>query len=319
MTGYEWTKDTFWVVRSAGERTVEACADLIRAFVPAYRVTIVEERPFAAAIAKTYRLAAASGCKWTFCIDADVFVHAEGFRQLYEVAESLHDSIWYVQGLTVDKFIPIIRTAGNGIYRSSVASIAISEIPEDGTTLRPEATTIDRMLVRGYQAYRTPIVVGIHDFEQHYHDIARKTFLHYHKHHNVRPEMQGYWRSQQEADPDFRVALMGARLGESFRDSLRIDREFKRREIATELEAIHLTPKPPIAPGAIDTDYVTRFLASYRPDPGIQQKKYPEYTDYILRWPFNTPERRFLNSLRRLKRRVLKATIGVPKKKARRE
>ncbi|MGB3798434.1 MAG: hypothetical protein WA952_01395 [Lewinella sp.] len=317
MTDHQWTEDTFWVIRSAGERTVEACADLIRAFVPEHRIAIVEERPFAAAIAKTYRLAAASGCKWTFCIDADVLVHAEGFRQLYEVAESVHDTIWYVQGLTVDKFIPIIRTAGNGIYRSWVAGMAISEIPEDGTTLRPEATTIDRMIARGYQAYRTPIVVGIHDFEQHYHDIARKTFLHYHKHENVRPEMQGYWRSEQDNDADFRAALLGARLGEDYQDNLLIDRAFKQQEIAAGLERIELGPKASLPAGTITTEYVTRFLASYQPDPVIQRKKYPEYTNYILRWPLATPERRFLNSLRRLKRRLLRAARLAPPKKKR--
>ncbi|WP_420457973.1 hypothetical protein [Neolewinella sp.] len=304
MNDQAWTQDTFWVVRSAGERTVAACTELIRSFVPAHRVVQVEERPFAKAIDKTFRLAAASGCEWTFCIDADVFVHAEGMRQLYEIAAKVPDNVWFVQGLTVDKFIPIIRTAGTGIYRSKVAGMATIGIPEDGTALRPEDVTRRSMLTRGYQMYRTPIVVGLHDFEQYYHDIARKTFLHYHKHHTVRPEMQGYWRSQQAQDADFRAALLGAELGESFADNLLIDREFKRQEIAAGLERIGLAPKEPLAPGAIDADYVTHFLETYRPDTAIQQKKYPQYTDYQLMYPWLTPQRRFVNSLRRLKQRL---------------
>lgn len=296
-----WIDNTFWIVRSAGERTTESCVALIREFVPPEQVRVIQERPFAAAIRKTYELGAASGRKWTVCIDADVFIHREGFRQLVGIAERVPGWIWYVQGLTIDKFIPIIRSAGTGIYRNARVLEAIEGIPPDGSSLRPETTTMQAMIARGHLMYRTPIVVGMHDFEQSYHDIARKTFLHIHKHANVRAEMLGYWRKQRSKDADFRAALLGARLGESFGGDLLIDREFKRREIDRAMADAGLVEKPPLAPGAIDPDYVASYSRGFRPDSFLQQKKFPQYRRTSLMSP---PERFYKRWRRQLQLRI---------------
>ena len=284
-----WSEDTFWIVRSAGERTTAACAALIRRFVPAERVRIIEERPFSAAISRTYELGAASGATWTCCIDADVFIHAPGWRRLLAEARRVPPRVWYVQGLTIDKFIPIIRTAGTGIYRNSAVLEARAGIPPDGTSLRPETDTMQAMLARGWRMYRTPIVVGMHDFEQHYRDIARKMILHYHKHANVRAEMVAYWTEQREADADFAAALLGARLGEELRGTIRVDREFRQREVTQRLAAAGLAPKAALEAARITPEFVAEFVANFTPHAALQARKFPtfrEYTDFgsVPRW-----------------------------------
>lgn len=301
----DWTEDTFWIVRSAGERTTHSCAALIGRIVPPERIRIIEERPFAAAIRKTFELAADSGCTWTACIDADVYIHERGWERLFEIARSVKPKVWYVQGLTVDKYIPIIRTAGTGIYRSSITPLALSGIPADGSSLRPETTTMQRMIQRGYLMYRTPVVVGMHDFGQHYHDIARKAMLHYRKHANVKDEMIEYWTNQSSHDADFRAALLGAELAERFEGDLMIDRAFQQQEIQTGLIDIGLPPKPDLPAGEVTAEYVGKYLAEFRPDAELQEKKFPQYRDYTLMWPPRPIHERVISKIRRIKQRLL--------------
>ena len=159
------------VIRSAGERTTDLCYRLLTGIFPKSQVEIIEESPFSAAILKTFELGIASNKKWTICIDADVLVERKGLLELMKVAKNVSEDTWYVQGLTIDKFIPIIRSADNGIYRNSIVSEAIDFIPEDGTSLRPETTTMQAMISRSHKMYRSNIIVGQHDYEQSYIDI----------------------------------------------------------------------------------------------------------------------------------------------------
>ena len=293
--------DTFWIIRSAGERTTEACISLIRQFIPADRVSVVSERPFSAALRKTFAVGAGCGYKWAVCIDADVFVHADGFRQLLAVAEAAPRHVWYVQGLTVDRFIPIYRTAGTGIYRSARMHEAIDHVPPDGTCLRPETVTMKQMIVRHRNMYRTPIVVGMHDFEQAHHDIVRKAYLHYHKHDSVREEMVAHWQLGQDTEPDFATALLGVSLSQRADERLFIDRAFKQQEIAAALVTAGIPAKPPLDDGKITPAYVADCLAGFRTHAELQTLKFPGYRDYLLMWP------RF-NRIRR----ALAATAQLP-------
>ena len=190
--------DTLWLVRSADERTTEVCERLIRTIAPPEKVVVIRERPFSAALHRGFVLGAASGLKWMVCIDADVLIYPPAMLRLLEVAESVEDHIFYVQGLTIDKLIPIKRPPGNGIYRNALVSKAQQFIPADGTSLRPETTVMESMIAAGHLMYRTNMVVGLHDFEQSYADIYRKSFLHAKKHENVLPLMKSYWHAHRD-------------------------------------------------------------------------------------------------------------------------
>jgi hypothetical protein len=218
---------TFWIIRSVDERTSAVCENLIKQFVPHNGVKVINEQPFSAAIKKMFELGVASGKKWTVCVDADVLVYKKGFLKLIDVAESVSDDIYYVQGLTIDKFLPIIRSAGSGIYRNKWVKDAIQFIPEEGTSVRPETTTMKGMTALGHKCYRTDIVVGLHDFEQWYEDIYRKSFLHATKHQNVFPMVEEYWKKNKNADKDFEVALMGASVRKTYNDTVYVDKAFQ--------------------------------------------------------------------------------------------
>ena len=147
------------------------CTHLIQQFAPAERVRVIHERPFNAAVRRGFELGAASGLKWTCCIDADVLLLEEEITEQLRRAESLEENIFCVQGLVYGKFLPMRRPAGNHLYRNALVEQAIPLIPPDGDALRPESVTTQAMKDQGYFTYQTDVVVGLHDYEQYYRDI----------------------------------------------------------------------------------------------------------------------------------------------------
>ena len=277
--------NTLWVIRSVDERTTAVCEHLIRQVAPPDQVVVMHEQPFSAALRKGFDLGAASGLKWMVCIDADVLIDAEGIRQLLAVAETVDERIFYVQGLTVDKLIPIKRPPGNGIYRNALARKARRFVPEDGTSLRPETTTMEGMIAAGHLMYRTNIVVGLHDFEQSYEDIYRKSFLHARKHANVLPLVEAYWQEHRAADRDFEVALLGARIGKTYQDTVYVDKRFQQEEWHVLRRMKNIPEKPPLDPHAYDTDRIKQVISTFPTDAVLQQQKFPQYRENYLMWP----------------------------------
>ena len=217
------------------------------------------------------------GYKWTVVIDADVYVHQAGFERLVAVAEAQPPTTFYVQGLTIDKYIPIIRTAGTGIYRTATLPQCLKGIPHGKKPLRPETQTVQSVLRRGYRLWRTDIVVGLHDFDQQYVDIARKAYLHAHKHRNVLAEMLAHWHANQADDRDFQAALIGHEHSVSNEAAPEVDRTFLRGQFEESLLRQGLSPKPDLRAGEISPDFVADFVGRFRPDPELQAKKFPNY------------------------------------------
>ena len=67
-------------IRSAGERTFEACRELVRKQVPANSVEVVDECPFEKALKRTYEIGILRGAKWTMTLDADVLLRKGQLR-----------------------------------------------------------------------------------------------------------------------------------------------------------------------------------------------------------------------------------------------
>ena len=294
--------NTLWVIRSVDERTTAACEQLIHQIAPPDQVVVMNEQPFSAALRRGFDLGAASGLKWMVCIDADVLVDADGLRQLLSVAETVDERIFYVQGLTVDKLIPIKRPPGNGIYRNALAAQARRFVPEDGTSLRPETTTMEKMIAAGHLMYRTNVVVGLHDFEQSYADIYRKSFLHARKHANVLPLVEAYWQKHRHQDQDFEVALLGAKVGKTYQDTVYVHKGFQQEEWDVLRHLKGIAEKPPLDPRTYSAERVKEVIATFPTDATLQEQKFPQYQENYLMWP-PTP------LPRRIARRVL-TTVG---------
>ena len=223
-------KDVTIIIRSAGERTVEYCRYLLSQQAPEKNIVTIEETPFSSALIKGFQIGIEKGLEWTLCIDADVLITDGIVSKMLEYAKTTEENIFEIQGLVIDKFFPIMRPAGNHLYRTSLMHKAMSCIPEEGTSLRPETDMLDRMIEIGYPWEQIDLLIGLHDFKQYYKDIYRKCFLQVHKHQRFMPLAEKYWRSKASIDKDFEVALWGSTSGKIYDKTVYVDKYFLKRE-----------------------------------------------------------------------------------------
>jgi hypothetical protein len=214
------------IIRSSGERTEYLCKKLIlEQGIAEEKIQIIHEVPFSRALRKSYILGIESGCKWTYCIDADVLLRSNSIQKMLEIAEDQSDNVCEIQGFVLDKFFGGVRKAGNHLYRSSLLDKAIKCIPEEGINIRPERHTLGSMSQLGYKWKTVPIIVGLHDEEQYNFDIYRKALVHGVKHIDRLPLFVTLWKEKLKNDPDFEIAIVA--LAESIKstDQLYIDAE----------------------------------------------------------------------------------------------
>jgi hypothetical protein len=211
------------IVRSVGERTETLCKQLLTDQVQESNIFIINERPFTKAIAKTYEIGIENQRKWTLCIDADVLIKEGAVNELLQKASEADENVFEIQGNVLDKFFGGPRAAGNHLYRTSLLKKAIGAIPSPNVSLRPESFTIKQMAAKGYPWIEIDLIVGIHDYEQYYKDIIRKTFIQAKKHGRFMPVLTAYWERMKNEDTDYQVALWGAKELSTYTKPLTID------------------------------------------------------------------------------------------------
>lgn len=196
------------IIRAADERTVELCNKLIEEQGFKDEIFFTRETPFSAALRKSYKIGIEKGKPWTFCVDADVLLRGNSIRTLLRFAMEQEENVFEVQGLVHDKFFPWPRQAGNHLYRTSLLKKGIELIPEEGRDIRPESYVLRAMKEKGYPYKTFSFIVGLHDFEQYFFDIYRKSFVHSHKHLKYTESMIPHWKKRlNHGDKDYEVAL----------------------------------------------------------------------------------------------------------------
>ena len=171
------TSDVLVVIRSSGERTEEACCHLLSRQVPDENIVIIHEVPFEAVVAKTFTLGSERGLRWTLAVDADVLFADEAVAKLMAIAEKADENVFEIQGQTLDKFFAGPRPAGHHLFRTSLFAKALAHVPQEGVSLRPESFVMKKMASTGYPWLQEELIVGLHDHEQYYRDIYRKSFV----------------------------------------------------------------------------------------------------------------------------------------------
>ena len=199
------------IIRSVGERTEELCKQLILdQGVPEKNLFIIREKPFSKAMRVGYQKGIDNGLKWTYCIDADVLLRKGAVLEMLELAEKQPDEVFTISGRMVDKFFNTDRRVGNHLFRTSSLSSMISHIaPYEKEGIRPETDAKNKLIEKGGVEHKVDGIFGLHDFEQHYEDIARKTFVHANKHVEYLGEFVPYWKDNVVNDDDFKAALLG--------------------------------------------------------------------------------------------------------------
>jgi len=304
-------EEFIWVIRSAGERTVDICRQSILKLFPEAEIVIIEEVPFAAAVRKTLEIGLNSKKKWTVCLDADVILFDEGMEELLNKVVQ-NDSIFCHQALVLDKFLPIKRPAGIHVYSNLYNVKAIEEISTKSNPLRPESYMTMKMSAKGYLTLQTPFVIGVHDYGQNYLDIFKKAMLHANKHKEVMEVVEMYWNQMKEIDKDFEVAIYGALAGKLFSTNMKVDKNFWLEKTQKFLKDFDIQEKKELKISSKEFDLIEADFKKMKTDLKIQRYKNEYFRETFFRFQrepriknsINTVGLSFSNFLIKLGKRI---------------
>lgn len=201
------TPDFQIVIRSAGERTEKECLRIVKEQSEGAEVVLVREHPFKKALEKCFRIGIDSHKKWLITIDADMILLPGTIKLMVREAEKMPGNYLQLQGKIADKITGTIRKAGPRIYRISLLPdlLILSESYEDH--IRPESRIITISGEKGYPSRYLSTITCLHDYEQYYKDIYRKTYVHVVKHPELLPEMLKKAVEEKGNDVDYKVML----------------------------------------------------------------------------------------------------------------
>lgn len=215
------------IVRTVGERTEDKCVEYLRRQFGNENVSIVKNiTPFTEAIQKSFEIGMKKNKKWTFIIDADVFLmdsKIDIFLYTANEIEKNNDRVFSIQPFVYDNFMLKSRLAGVHLYNTKYIEQACKYIGNN--MLRPESFVIKSMNAEGYTAYKVYETIGVHDFFQRYEDIVAKGILHSKKHANIN-ELKEMWEKKEE-ESDFYWINQGCSIAEgiSIKD-MKVDAEY---------------------------------------------------------------------------------------------
>ncbi|MCC5931455.1 MAG: hypothetical protein JJU28_19565 [Cyclobacteriaceae bacterium] len=235
--------DYIIIIRSAGERTKEACQYIVSQEVATNDIHILQLEPFEEALRESYRKAKESNKKWLITIDADILPRKGFIKEINEMTAGISNRVFCIKPMIYDKLFLKHRMAGFRVYRTSYLEEAQVLIPPNGEQIRPEAYVVSQMEKKGYKTKIFENVIGLHDYEQYYKDIYRKAYFHSEKHIDLVIDSMGTWKKQMHSDLDYAVALKGAIDGLLSEDQPKPDIRFFDGKSSKSLKKLNLTEK----------------------------------------------------------------------------
>jgi len=231
------TTDVSVIIRSVGERTSDLCYELVSMQVPRENIIVIREAPFYKAAQRSFEIGIEQGRPWTLCLDADILLRPNAVQTLRKLALAAGDRALYVQGSILDKIFGKPRRAGPYFHKTSLLSIMLDYMPAEGVSLRPDTDAAMQLASLGYTHPLHDVIIAVHDFEQYYHDIYRKVFVHSHKHLEYMPKLELLWDRLAGRDPDYEVCLWGLRDGRGFKGTVSQDVRCFPQDISDRLRA----------------------------------------------------------------------------------
>lgn len=160
------------IQRCAGERTQHTYLDVIAEQV---QVVQLQAGDLYSTTLKLLEMIATQDDGWTLVVDGDVRLYPGCVDRIQGVLESLDDRYYQARFLLDDRFFrrPIF---GLHAHRNKFAISALNWMLRNGKNgIRSESKNIKRFIrSQNLQTWSENLVVGNHDFEQYYRDIASK-------------------------------------------------------------------------------------------------------------------------------------------------
>lgn len=212
------------IIRNAGERTLPLCQKLIESQVERSNIITITEVPFSSAVRKTYEIGVDFNLPWTMAIDADVLINKLSIQTALDMAVLEPENTFSFNFKSYDKFFTKSRWGGIHLYRTNLLRAALDKFPTQ-ETIRPESAVSEILNEKfGYKNVMCNKVLSLHDYEQWYCDIYRKSYVHAQKHGNSYvTSFFRYWSKMMLQDLDYRVALIGLCHGIAAKDKPIID------------------------------------------------------------------------------------------------
>jgi len=205
----ELISNTTIVIRTIGERTTDLCYQLVKMQVIEKNIFVINENPFHQAVRRTFELGLKNDKPWTIAVDADVLLRRNAIKDLVAKAENCSHQFFKGNAKAYDKFLGKTRYLPPHIYSTKYLQQAVENLP-NYFGLRPETEVRNIMKDKlGIQQAYFPMVVAVHDFEQYYADIYRKSFVFGFKHLKRIKQYISFWAAHLHKDKDFLVALAG--------------------------------------------------------------------------------------------------------------
>lgn len=268
------------IIRSVGERTEQLCRDLILAQgVAPTNVIIVREAPFSAALRKSFEIGLKRGLPWTFCVDADLLLRPNSIVTMLQLAENHEKNVCQIQGYILDKFFGGPRYGGVHLYRTSLLPLTLTKIPPEGKDVRPETHTLNAMAEAGYPWVTVPYLVGLHDFEQSYQDIFRKSFVQAHKHLKWADLFLTICRERADSDKDYHVALHAFATGLVYDGDVYID--IQQDVYQSQFAALDLVEKQPLLSDSYTPKAIEEIITTWI-EPGLYLRRFPNKMGLVM-------------------------------------
>lgn len=210
------------IVRSAGERTKEACLNILGDEVPSERIVVIEEKPFNLAVKKSFEIGMDYALTWTLCVDADLLLFHGAIAAMVNEALRHPEETFGITGYVWDKFYGGRKKGGPHLYKTKLLSKAIKHVPDMKESLRPETYVKDAMSEQGNVWPECTTMFALHDYEQYYTDIFRKLVVRTNKSAEATNSLYTRAERMSKIDKDFLFALWGIRYGRGL-DSTEIE------------------------------------------------------------------------------------------------
>jgi len=225
------------VIRSSGERTLDVCRQLVDEQTAAEEVYTVDMQPFKKALERCYEIALEHGqARWLLTVDADMFLLPGAANMMIRAAGQMPEHYFQLQGRIFDKITGTYRKAGPRVYRIAFLKKALALSQDSAERIRPEGYVVETMGEQGHPSRYLPDITAIHDFEQYYRDLYRKSLVHARKHQELVPRMIERCVKHMDRDDDFRVILKALWDGLLETESVTIDSRMFKHQSG---EAIH--------------------------------------------------------------------------------
>ena len=172
-------KDIVVVIRSAGERTLGLCKEIVQRQVDEDQIQIIEEKPFFKAVKKTIEIGSESSAKYLLALDADMILYPDTIDYaIHSATEVDFDKHLRLTFFVMDKFRGKTR-AGIHLYNNKHSKKIyefLKEINTDTFFLRPESENMRRCAEQNnlHFKYFPNQIVGMHDYYQYYKDLYIK-------------------------------------------------------------------------------------------------------------------------------------------------